>query len=206
VTMLVENPLAIIVVGGVLATFAAIVFLARRTAGSLAALVAVIAATLLLVVVERVLVSDREQIESSLASVLGEIEANNVNGVLDWIDPAAGNMRSEVQALMPLVKVDKARSMGTVDVDINGGANPPTAHCSFRAFLDGVHGSSGMRVAYFNQRVELEWIKRGDRWLIDGYMAYYNDEPIDAISSARGNRAVPSGGSGPTRIAPRAAR
>jgi len=189
-TIFVENPLAIIVLGGVLATFAGIVFLARRTGASLLALVGIIVGTLLLVVLERFLVSDREQIENGVEAVVAAVEANDIAGVLEWIDPAAVNVRGDIQSLMPLVKVEKARVMGTIDVQVDG--SPAQAVSSFRAFLDGVHGSSGMRVAYFNQRVDVNWIKKDDRWLITGYTAFYNEEPIDAVGSARGNRPVPA--------------
>jgi len=187
-SLFIENPLAIVVLGGVLATLAGVVFLARRSGGSLLALVGVIAITLLLLVVERMLVSDAEQVEYGVEGALAAVEANNLEGVLAWIDPAATDVRGDVEALMPLVKVEKARSMGTVNIQFNG---PAQAVSSIRAFLDGVHGSSGMRVAYFNERVDINWVKVGDRWLINGYTAYYNDEPINAVSSARSNRPVP---------------
>ena len=48
-----------------------------------------------------------------------------------------------------------------------------------------------MQVAYFNQQVDIHWVKRGDRWLMDGYTAYYDGQPIDAVESAAGNRPVP---------------
>jgi hypothetical protein len=189
-SVLVENPLAIAVVGGVLATLALVVFLARRSLASLLALGGILAVTLLLILIEQWMVTDQEQVESGLASVLAAVEANDMPAVLTWIDSNAVSVRADVQALMPLVKVDKARSMGDLEITVDETAEPPTAMSRFRAFLDGVHGSSGMRVAYFNQQVDAHWIKRGDRWLINDYTAYYDDQPIDAVGSARGNRPV----------------
>jgi hypothetical protein len=190
-SVLVENPLAIAVGGGVLATLALVVFLARRSLASLLTLGGILAATVLLILIEQLVLTDQEQVEIGLASVLAAVEANNMPAVLNWIDPAAVSVRADVQALMPLVKVDKARSMGDLEITVDQSGNAPSAMSRFRAFLDGVHGSSGMRVAYFNQQVDLQWIKRGNRWLIDAYTAYYDDQPIDAVGSARGNRPVP---------------
>jgi hypothetical protein len=190
-SVLVENPLVITVVGGVLATLALVVFLARRSLASLLTLGGILVATLLLILVERLVLTDREQVETALESVLAAVEANDMPAALTWIDSAAVNVRADVQALMPLVKVDKARTLGDIEVTVDDAADPPTAMSRFRAFLDGVHGSSGMRVAYFNQQVDVQWIKRGERWLINGYTAYYDDQPIDAVGSARGNRPVP---------------
>jgi hypothetical protein len=190
-TVFVENPVAIAVVGGLLACLAGIVFLARRTGAALLALAVVVAATLALLALERYLVSDREQVQKGVDGVLEAIESNDMAGVLAWVDPSAATIRADVQSLMSEIKVDKARSLGAVEPEINSSVSPPTGAVTLRVFLDGVHGSSGMRVGYFNQRVDLRWVKRGDRWLIDGYTPYYEGQPIDAVGSARGNRPVP---------------
>jgi hypothetical protein len=187
----IENGLAIAVIGGLATTLALVFFMARRTGGSLGGLAAAVGATLVLLAIEWFVQSDREQIESAAERVYGAVEANDVNDVLAVIDPAATTMRSDVQTLMPLMKVEKARTLGTMKITIDDTTNPPTAVSSSKAYLDGVHGKSGARVAYFNQQVDLKWVKRGDQWLLDGYTPYYEGKPIDAVNSARTNRAVP---------------
>ena len=188
--VLTENGLAIGIIGGVACTAALVFFLARRTGGSLAVLAGVLAATCLMLLVERVIETDREQVATAVANVYNAVKANDVAGVLALVDPAATSIRSDIQTLMPMIKVEKANTMGTVEIDVDETSTPPTAVSTSNAFLDGVHGSSGMRVAYFNQRVDLKWVKQGDRWLLDGYTAYYEGQPIDAVGSARTNRAV----------------
>jgi hypothetical protein len=187
----VENPLALAVIGGIFGTFALIVFLARRTLGSLVVLGTVIGVTLLLIGVERLVVTDREAVASSVKAALAAVESNDLSAVLALVDPAAATVRADAQSLMPLVKVNKARSIGDIEVDVNDAADLPTARSRVRGFLDGVHSSSGMHVGYFNQQVDLQWIKRGDQWLINGYTAYYEDQPIDAVGSAISKRPVP---------------
>jgi hypothetical protein len=189
-TLLFENAIVIAVMGGVFATLALVVFLARRTLGSLIALAAVVGMSLLLLAVERWVVTDREAVQGRTREALAAVESNNVERVLAFIDPGAAAVRADVQALMPLVKVNKARAMGDIEVEVNEAASPPTARATFRGFLDGVHSSSGMHVGYFNQRIDLEWVKRGKRWVIAGYTAYYDEQPIDAVGSARSNRPV----------------
>lgn len=189
-SLLTENGLAIGIIGGVASTVALVFFLARRTGGSLAVLAGVLAATCLLLVVERVVETDRELVATAVADVYAAVKSNDVAGVLALVDPAATTMRSDIQTLMPMIKVDKANPMGTVEIEVDAASTPLTAVSTSNAFLDGVHGSSGMRVAYFNQRVDLKWVKQGDKWLLDGYTAYYDGQPIDAVGSARSNRAV----------------
>jgi hypothetical protein len=191
VTTLLENPIAIAVVGALLATVALVVFLSRRTTGPLAALIGILAATGLLLLLERWVVTDREAVEYALADMLTAIEANDLPAATAFADSAEPGIKSDMEALMPQVKVQTANA-GAVAVETNPHANPPTATSHFQAYLHGTHGSSGQPLAYINQRVDIEWVKRGERWLVSGYTAYYDGQPIDAVSSARGNRAMPS--------------
>ena len=190
--LITENPIAIAVVGGLAATLAAVVFLARRTSGALVALAAIVAITILLLVVERVVVTDREAVEASVEEVFDAVERNDLPGVLAWIDPAAAGVRADAEALMPFVKMSTANAAAVSLEGMDGKNGKATsALCRLRAYLNGVHGSSGMSLLYVNQRVDIKWVKRGKRWLISGYTAYYDDQPIDAVGSARGNRPVP---------------
>jgi hypothetical protein len=188
-SMLLENPLPIAVVGALAAVMAGIVLAARRTGGALAALVGVIAATLVLLAVERLVVTDREDVENSLAGVMEAIRANDAAGLVAFIDPGAAGVRADAESLMPQMHVDVANA-ASVEVELEAAPEPTRAVATFRAFLHGTHERSGTPIAYVNQQVDLEWAKSGDRWLITGYTAYFDGQPIDAVSSARGNRPV----------------
>jgi hypothetical protein len=188
-TTLLETPLPVAVVGGLLALTALLVFLSRRTSGSLAALAIVVAITAGLILAERLVVTDREQIETATHGLADAIQANSVTGVLAYMAPDAAKIRGDVEALMPQVKWSLANA-GSLEVTLNEGVDPPTATSQFRAFLQGVHSRSGMPVAYLNQRVDMQWVKQGDHWLMESYTAYYDDQPIDAAGSAAANRPV----------------
>ncbi len=189
-TVFIENPVAIAVFGALAATLALVVYLARRNFGSLVAIAGVAALTVLMLAVEKFVVTDREAVEAGVEQVFDAIESNDLPGVLEWIDPAAANVKADAESLMPEVKVSTANA-AAIEVEVNDAANPPTAKSQCRAYLNAVHGSSGMAMPYMNQRVDLNWVKRGNHWRITGYQAYYDDQPIDAVGSARGNRPVP---------------
>jgi hypothetical protein len=189
VTTLLENPLPIAVAGGLFATLALVVFLSRRNLTSLVALVGVVLATLLLLLVERVVRTDREVVESSLQAAMDAIEANDLPGALEIIDPAAADIRADAETLMPLVKWTTANA-ASIETTVDDTAQPPTATTRFRAFLNGVHEQSGMAVGYVNQQVDVHWIKRGDKWFVNDYTAYFDGKPIDAMGSAAQNRPV----------------
>lgn len=186
--MFTENPLAVIVMGGVAATAALVFFLARRTGGSLVALASILAVTGLLIVAERVIVTEREEVEQSVAEMFEAIEANDVQRVLASVDPNS-NLPKDVQALMPLIHVEKCRTLSRLDVDLHMDQPPPSAVSTSRVALTGTHASSGTPVGYVNQRVDITWIKPAGRWVVTGYAAYYEGKPINAVESARANQA-----------------
>lgn len=190
-TTLLENPLPIAAVGGLVSLFALIVFWSRRDSASLAALAGAVLLTLGLLLVERLVVTERERVENAVADIIAAVKANDLPGVLDSIDPAAAKVRADVQQLMPEMKVNAANSVGRTDVTFDETAQPPTADARILAVLVGIHERSGAPVGYYKQRVDLHWVKRGDRWLLDDYTAYFNGQPIDAAGSAAGNRPVP---------------
>ena len=190
-TFFTENGLAIAVIGGLAITLTLVFFMARRTGGSLSALAAAVAATIVLLAIERFVQTDQEQVVSAVHNIYAAVDQNDVDGVLALIWLGAENVRSDVQALMPSVKVENAGSGRDVEVTLNETADPMTATSTSRAFLNGTHVQSGHPVPYINQRVDLEWIKIGDQWLLNGYTAYFDGKPIDAVNSARTNRPVP---------------
>ena len=192
-TFFMENGLAIAVIGGLAITLTLVFFMARRTGGTLSALAAAVAATIVLLAIERFVQTDQEQVVSAVHDIYAAVDQNDVDGVLALIDatPSEAQLRDQVKDLMPMVKVESAGSGRNVEVTLNEAATPMTATTSSRAFLNGTHIQTGHPVPYVNQRVDMEWVKNGDQWLLKGYTAYFDGKPIDAVNSARTNRPVP---------------
>jgi hypothetical protein len=178
-TTLLENPVPIYAVGAVLATLCGLVFLARRNLPSLFAFVGVVAVTLLLVVVERLVVTDREQVESAVVELMLAIERNDLPAVLATIDPAATEIRSDAETLMSQVRVDDTGA-SSLRVEVDTATSTPTAVAKFRGKIDAIHKRSGQRAFYFD-KVHLYWTKRDDKWLVSDYQAHVKGVPINAV-------------------------
>jgi hypothetical protein len=190
-TFVTENGLGIAVIGGLVVTLTLVFFMARRTGASLSAFAAAVGATIGLLAIEWFVQTDREQVASAVHGIYAAVDQNDVEGVLVLIDPKATQIRADVQALMPSVKVESAGSGRNIEIALDESATPMTATTTSRAFLNGTHVQTGHPVPYVNQRVDMEWVKNGDQWLLKGYTAYFDGKPIDAVNSARTNRAVP---------------
>ncbi len=182
---LLENPLPILAVGAVLATLFGVVFLSRRSVPPLVGLAAVVLFTSLLLITEYLVVTPREQVEVAIEEILDAIEANDVDGVLAVVDPAATEIRSDIEALMPMVNVNDTGAMA-LRIDCEG-RNPTEATSRFKGRVLGTHARSGIAVRYFDE-VELNWKRSGGRWLLEDFTAYWEGKPLNAVSSLRGNQ------------------
>lgn len=189
---LLENPIPIYFVGAVLTLITGLTFLVRRDLKSLLWLVAVVLATLLMLAVERLVVTQREQVEIALGELLESLRENDMPGVLALVDPDAVKVRAHVEAMMPEATV-KDTGAAMVHIDLEGSRDHPTATAQFLGRVDGVHKRSGQRVFYLDE-VRLEWRKRNGRWLVKDYTAMWHGRPINAVQSMRANRPMTRGG------------
>ncbi len=187
-TLFLENPLPIWALGAVCLAISVIVFFAKRSLGSILGMLGVVAVTLLLVFVERIVITPSEEVEQSVTDLLSAIEANDLPGVLGRIDPTAKHVQTDAETLMPQVKV-KATGSTAVRVEVDESANPPRATAHFRGRIDGTHSRTGARIFFFDQ-VEIDWQKSGDSWLIVDYRVMFRGKPIKAVDSFQGGRAV----------------
>jgi len=164
------------------------VFFARRNLPSLFALIGVVVLTLLLVLVERMVVTEREQVEATLQQLMVGIESNDMPAVLALLDLAATKMRGDIENLIPQANIEDTGATA-VRVEVDADAEPLRATSRFRGRVDGIHRSSGMRLFFFDE-VEISWVKRGDAWLAEAYTVQLKGKPIDPVKSMRGNRPV----------------
>ena len=182
-TLLLENPLPIWSLGAVCLTVSMIVFFAKRSLSSILAVVGVIALTLLLVFIERIVITPSEEVEQSLDTLMAAIKANDLPAVLTQIDPTALHVRSDAETLMPQLKIKDTGSTAA-RVELDNSANLPRAISYFRGRIDGTHAKSGARVFYFDQ-VEIDWQKSGDQWLVVDYRAKFRGKPVKAADGLR---------------------
>jgi hypothetical protein len=165
---LAENALPIWVAGAVLLTMAGVFYWQMRSSAALAAVIAVAAIAGLLLGFERFVETPREAIERTLYEMADVVEANDVEGALSYVAPGASQIRSDVETLMPEVRVERANVVGTPVTSVNLSSNPPTATVTCRGFVYGTLKRNGMTGG---EPVELviTFVQDGDRWLVKDY-------------------------------------
>ena len=124
--------------------------------------------TAALLVAEHVIETPREAVERTLNELAAAIEADDVSGVLAFVAPTAKQVRTDAEALMPLVVVEKARIIGTPEIMIDESAQPPTATVKCQGLVDVTIKQNGMKGPYMD-RVTIQFVESGERWMIESY-------------------------------------
>ncbi len=163
-----DGPLVFGALGALLITMAAIAYGMTGTPTSQVAVLVAILLTIGLIVFERVWETPREQVTSATNALLDAIEEDDLPGVLKLIDPAAVQMRSDAEVLMPQFEIENA-GMGELRIEFSGEQNPSEATVSTqKALIKAKHLKSGMIGAYFDT-LELQIKRTGDQWLFIDY-------------------------------------
>jgi hypothetical protein len=172
-TCLAENAIVIWMCGAVLVTMCGIVYYQTKAGTALLAMLVAVLATASLLVAERLIETPREAVDRTLQELADTIEANDLPGVLTFLAPSATTVRSDAETLMPLVKVNKANIIGTPEITLDLAAQPPTATAVCQGFIDATLKKNGMKGGHLD-RVTIEYVLDGDRWLIESYRADRN--------------------------------
>jgi hypothetical protein len=119
-------------------------------------------------IVERLVVTDREAVRQTLDAAVAAVRKNDVNGLLDCISPSAKKPRDESRWLLSLVDVEEGH-ISDLDIKVNRLTSPPTAQAKFLAVGRGRDRTGEFPYQGFAQRVDVQLQLQGDRWLVTGY-------------------------------------
>jgi hypothetical protein len=173
-TWLAENALPIWVCGAIALTMAIVVFQQTRSRNSLLGILAVIAATGGLLLMERLWETPREAVERTLYELADAVETNDVQTTLTYIatnaDPA---IRNDVETLMPLVEIERANILGTPEIELEGGSDASTATAKVRGIIVARIKRNGMKGGQ-DDELTLLLVRNADRWQIDSYTSKRN--------------------------------
>ncbi len=164
----VENPVFWIAVTVLLEALLAIALVRTGRGALIAAMIGVLllgAAGLLL---ERLVVTEREEVEAAFDDIAAALERDDVAGVLARLAPEAANLRTEASSRMPRVEIDDAK-IRDLKVSINRRANPPTARADFKAIVEARDKRGEVPYEHFIRQCSVGLRREGDRWLLTDY-------------------------------------
>jgi hypothetical protein len=167
---LAENSLPIWAAGAVAFTMALVAYLQTRSSTALLAIVTVIGLVAVLLVSERLIETPREAVERTLYELAETVEANDVAGALGFVAPSANSqIRKDIERLMPLVNIERARVMGTPKIEFE--ANRAFVKC--RGIIIATNKQNGMKGGAEDE-LTMTWVQVGNRWLVKDYTSQRN--------------------------------
>jgi hypothetical protein len=171
---LAENALPIWAAGAVLLTMALIVYLQLRTTESFLAMVVILAVVGALLLTEHLMETPREAVERTLYELADTVEANDVPGALRFLASTADTqIRRDVETLMPLVEIERARVIGSPKIEVEAGDDPDSATVTCRGIVIATVKQNGMKGGAEDE-LTMSWVRQGDRWLVEDYVAKRN--------------------------------
>jgi len=151
------------------AILAVVLVTSRRPAifwGMLGALVLTVAG----VVVERLVVTDRERVEAAMDGIVAALNANDLEGLLrDYIAPDALGTRGRAVWALNRVQVHRA-NYHNLRVTINRLTSPITADAEFDGVVDYRDRLGEFPYSHYAARFVVELELRDGRWLVTDHV------------------------------------
>jgi len=176
-TMFVESPWPAIMLCIVLEIMLGILFMRTGRGLVVVAMAVVLAVTAGMLVLERIVVTDTEQVEDTLHGIAEDLEANDVAAVLASFSPDCPRL-AQVRATLDGVTIRSASVGPDLEVRISQLTSPPTATAYFTGRIDGRDNSGTIPYDRFARKFKVKLQRRDGRWLITDY----EDAPLGSKS------------------------
>ena len=162
-----ENPVTIAVTGAALTVVAAITWIKGGYAAALYSALALFLLTILLVILNLQIQTDREKVEVVMSQVASAVQRNDLQAVLQHVHPSRSPGLNRAKSELPSYKFSEARITGIKKIEVNSDTNPPTAIAEFNVSVSLVaRGQPFDRIPRF---VRCYFLREGDRWLVTDY-------------------------------------
>jgi len=169
-SLFLESPLPIILIGIVIEAVLGAVLVGTRRAALIWAMVGVLVLVGLGVLVERLVETDNERIEAALDGAAAALEANDYDRLFSYIAPSAAGTRSRAMQVKDSVQFTSVSLRGLEIGPINRLTSPPSVETRFT----GVFAFRDRKGVYPYEHHVLGFIvglrQEGDRWLITDHV------------------------------------
>ena len=130
-TLLLENPVPAMIVGGLTAAILGGGWLQTGRKWLLYLMVVVILLTVGAVVVERTVVTDREQITTTLHKIAALVERNQIGAAVEYAYSGSPDVRSEAQAELSKYEFSEVDIKSNLEIQVYAEERPPRAVAEF---------------------------------------------------------------------------
>jgi hypothetical protein len=174
-TELMENPWYFIFAGIVIEVVLGILLFRTGRGVLLWAMIAVLGLTLLGVLVERLVVTERERVQMTLDGITAALEANDLHRLFTFVAPEAKQTRQRATWALGQVEVQSAR-IYKVQISINKLTSPPTAKALFFGHIACRDKKGEFPYNNYASNFVVDLRKDGDKWIVTGHVEEQDSE------------------------------
>lgn len=167
-TAIFENPLPLLFVGIVVEAILITLFYNFQKKVWLVPIVGVLLALVALVLVERIVVTPREEVEHTVDKIVDALRANDVNAVLSHLSDSARESRSRAKWALGRIEINGVKVTG-LEVTVNALKSPPSAKAVFSGVLKFDDRKKEYPYRTYASKFEVEFRKEGGRWMVTGH-------------------------------------
>jgi hypothetical protein len=164
---LTEDPTVILLAIGVVAVGIIIAILKTGRGLYLTWLGGVALLAILVVFLERYIVTDREKVEDTLYGAAAALEANDVEAVASYLAASGEALEREVRSRMRTMEVRKATIVSDLRIEFSPLEIPPKATATFLGRVE--FKAASVPLEQLLRRFKIQLAKEGDRWLVQSY-------------------------------------
>jgi hypothetical protein len=166
-----DTPIFIVLIATVLGVLCGVAWTSSGRKELLYALGAVVALTIAMLIVERVVVTDREAIRTKLAEIARDVQANDHQRVLSHIAKSNPSLVQEAQTELQRYDFTECRVTKIHKTDVDSSAEPRSAIVEFNVRVSGKFSESGFEASGTYPRwVQLHMVLEEDgQWRVENY-------------------------------------
>lgn len=168
-TWLLENPNAVLVLGGITALVFGAIWLQTGRKLELYIMLAVIAGVVGALVTGSLWKSDRQLVKATLHQIARDVERNDVDAVLSHLHPRMTAVRERAANEMPSFKFEEVKIKQNLEIEIFPTESPPRAVTSFNVVVVASDRSGLINNRRVPRFVHVTFLKVDNNWLISEY-------------------------------------
>lgn len=168
-TWLFESPWPALLIGAMAEVVLAIVLFSVQRRGVAIAIGVVAALIVGAVLLERLVVTPAEEVETALQQLAAALESNDVPTTLTFVAPDAPGVRGAAERHMPRYQINSVHIARDLEIAVDDATDPPTAIARFTCRVN-ANDRRG-QLPYQNAILEftMKYRKVGERWLLYEY-------------------------------------
>lgn len=163
-----EDPLLVVAAGVLVVALLAVVFYQTGQARVLGAMAGVALLVVLGVLLERVIVTPREEVEATLAAMAAALEAQDADGVLEHVRTGATDLDGRLRQAVADFEITEARVRG-LKITLSDDARRPTARAEFVGSLALDARRAQVPYEHYVRRLTVFFEKAETGWQVTGY-------------------------------------